>query len=313
MLTLKRLTAPITLLALATIGAAVAPAQGPTVSTPPIVGRWDLTVQGARGNSPSWLEVWTSGNTHLVGQFVGSGGSARPISLVEFTNNTVKFSIPPQWDRRSDNETYEATVSGDTLDGWTTDRTGRKVTFSGRRAPSLARTGTPTWGDPIALTSRSSWREAKGWTFRDDGVIAGSGKADNLVTTQTFNDFALHVEFRLPKGSNSGVYLRGRYEVQIEDSDAAEPPLNHIGGIYGFLAPTWDVRRQPGEWQTFDITLVGRIVSIEFNGTKVICDREIPGITGGAIDSDEGAPGPILLQGDHGAIEYRNMTIRPAR
>ena len=130
------------------------------------------------------------------------------------------------------------------------------------------------------------------------------GKADNLVSTQSFNDFTLHAEFRLPKGSNSGIYLRGRYEAQIEDSDAAEPPLNHIGGIYGFLAPTWDARRQPGEWQTFDITLVGRIVTVEFNGRRVICDREIPGITGGAIDSDEGSPGPIMLQGDHGAIEY---------
>ena len=123
----------------------------------------------------------------------------------------------------------------------------------------------------------------------------------------------LHAEFRLPKGSNSGIYLRGRYEAQIEDSDAAEPPLNHIGGIYGFLAPTWDARRQPGEWQTFDITLVGRIVTVEFNGRRVICEREIPGITGGAIDSDEGSPGPIMLQGDHGAIEYRDITVRPAR
>ena len=168
-------------------------------------------------------------------------------------------------------------------------------------------------GEPIKLTSRSSWREAKGWTFSDDGGLASTGKAENLVSTQAFNDFTLHVEFRLPKGRNSGVYLRGRYEAQIEDSDAAEPPLNHIGGIYGFLAPTWDARRQPGEWQTFDITLVGRVVTIEFNGRRVICDREIPGITGGAIDSDEGSPGPIMLQGDHGAIEYRNITIRPAQ
>ncbi len=197
-------------------------------------------MHGARGDYPSWLEVWTSGNEHLAGQFVGSGGSARPISQVEFANGKVRFSIPPQWDKRPDNKTYKATLTGDTLEGWTTDRTGKRLTFNGKRAPSLARSGAPAWGKPITLTSRSSWREAKGWTFSDDGVLASTGKAENLVSTQAFNDFTLHVEFRLPKGSNSGVYLRGRYEAQIEDSDAAEPPLNHIGGIYGFLAPTWD-------------------------------------------------------------------------
>ena len=269
-------------------------------------------MHGTAGDYPSWLEVWTSGNVHLVGQFVGSGGSARPISVVEFTGGKVRFSIPPQWDKRSDNETYEATLSGDALEGWTTDRTGKRLTFNGKRAPSLARSGTPTWGDPVKLTSARAGARP-GWTISDDGMLVSKGAAENLVSTQKFNDFALHVEFRLPKGSNSGVYLRGRYEVQIEDSDAAEPPLDHIGGIYGFLAATWDTRKKPGEWQTFDVTLVGRIVTVEFNGTKVICDREIPGITGGALDSDEGSPGPLMLQGDHGAIEFRNITVRPAR
>jgi hypothetical protein len=298
-------------LTLLTVAAGITPAQPP--APPPIVGRWDLTVHGARGDYPSWLEVGTSGNVHLVGQFVGRGGSARPVSVVEFAGGKVRFSIPPQWDKRPDNETYEATLSGDTLEGWTTDAAGRRLTFSGKRAPSLARTGTATWGDPVKLTTRASWREAKGWTISDDGMLVSKGSAENLVSTQTFGDFTLHVEFRLPKGSNSGVYLRGRYEVQIEDSDAAEPPLNHIGGIYGFLAPTRDVRRQPGEWQTFDVTLVGRIVTVDFNGTRVICEREIPGITGGALDSDEASPGPFMLQGDHGAIEFRNITVRPAR
>ena len=176
---------PLALLTLLTAGAGVVLAQAPTLSAPAIVGRWDLTVHGARGDYPSWLEVWTSGNEHLVGQFVGSGGSARPVSLVEFADGKVRFSIPPQWDKRPDNETYEATLSGDTLEGWTTDRTGKRLTFNGKRAPSLARTGTPTWGDPVKLTTRSSWREAKGWTFSDDGLLASTGKAENLVSTQT--------------------------------------------------------------------------------------------------------------------------------
>jgi hypothetical protein len=122
-------------------------------------------------------------------------------------------------------------------------------------------------------------------------------------------DFKLHIEFRYPKGSNSGVYLRGRYEVQIEDLEGAEPPSDVIGAVYGFLPPNASASKGPGEWQTYDITLVGRLVTVVFNGQTVICRSEIPGITGGALDSREGEPGPIYLQGDHGPIEYRNITI----
>ena len=283
---------------------------------PELVGRWDLTVHGRGGDYPSWLEVWTSGASHLVGQFVGRGGSARPISRVEFADGRMRFAIPPQWDRRTDDESYEASLHGGTLDGWTTDSTGARIAFTGVRAPSLARTGTPTWGPAqplIAGSGLAGWREpSRGWTV-SDGVLRSVGAADNIVSTATFTDFKLHVEFRLPKGSNSGVYLRGRYEVQIEDSDAAEPPLDHMGGIYGFLAPTRDTRRAPGEWQSFDVTLVGRIVTVDMNSTRGICEREIPGITGGALDSNEASPGPLMLQGDHGAIEFRNLQVTPAR
>jgi hypothetical protein len=308
------LLAPVALAGLVTSGSSLfARADEPQV--PPIVGRWDLTVHGAQAY-PSWLQVWTSGETHLVGQFVGRGGSARPISRIDFANGTVRFSIPPQWDKRTDDETYEAKLTGDKLQGWTTDSKGNRLTFDGVRAPELRRTGVPTWGEPQKLIDPSTlegWRQpARGWTV-DHGILKGSGAADNIISTATFSDFKLHVEFLLPKGSNSGVYLRGRYEVQIEDSDASEPPLDHMGGIYGFLAPTWDTRKAPGEWQTYDVTLIGRIVTVEMNGTKVICDREIPGITGGALDSDEGSPGPLMLQGDHGAIQFRNIVITPAR
>jgi len=314
MFTRAHLLGFIALLALFAVHAKPVPAQTP--ATPALVGRWDLTVRGSGGDYPSWLEVWTSGASHLVGQFVGRGGSARPISRIEFTNGTMRFSIPPQWDKRPDDETYEATLKGEKLEGWTTDPAGKRIAWSGVMAPSLARTGSPTWGEPVSLIAASSlagWREPnKGWKVAS-GVLSSVGAADNLVSTPTFGDFKVHVEFRLPKGSNSGVYLRGRYEVQIEDSDAAEPPLDHMGGIYGFLATTRDTRRKPGEWQTFDVTLVGRIVTVEMNGTRVICEREIPGITGGALDSDEASPGPLMLQGDHGAIEFRNILVSPGR
>jgi hypothetical protein len=82
-----------------------------------------------------------------------------------------------------------------------------------------------------------------------------------------------------------------------------------LGAIYGFLAPTDPVYRGAGEWQSYDITLIGRQLTVALNGKQVICQRDIPGPTGGAIDSNEGMPGPIFLQGDHGPIEYRNIVL----
>ena len=132
------------------------------------------------------------------------------------------------------------------------------------------------------------------------------------MTSAQFTDFKLHAEFRYPPQGNSGIYLRGRYEVQIADT-GAELAVGSLGGVYGFLEPSDPAAKKPGEWQTFDVTLIGRMVTVVLNGTTIISNREIPGITGAALDSDEGAPGPILLQGDHTAVEFRNLTIARAR
>ena len=133
------------------------------------------------------------------------------------------------------------------------------------------------------------------------------------MTARPFGDFKLRVEFRYPKGSNSGIYLRGRHEVQIEDgTEGPLPGPLAIGGVYGFLAPNEHAARGPGAWQTYDITLVGRRVTVVLNGRAVIANQVIPGITGGALDSDEGAPGPLMIQGDHGAVEFRRIVVTPA-
>jgi hypothetical protein len=145
-----------------------------------------------------------------------------------------------------------------------------------------------------------------------DGVLRNVKPGGNLVTDQQFEDFQLHIEFRYGPKGNSGVYLRGRYEVQVLDGPSAEPDAHLQGGIYGFLTPSAIVTNGPGAWNTFDITLVGRQVTIVVNGTTVISEQAIPGITGGALESDEGAPGPLMLQGDHTAIEYRNIVLTPA-
>jgi len=147
-----------------------------------------------------------------------------------------------------------------------------------------------------------------------DGALTITTVGADLVTTRKFSDFKLHVEFRYPKDGNSGVYLRGRYEVQIEDSPAREwPEAIDLGAIYGFLSPNHSAGTRADEWQSFDITLIGRRVTVVLNGQTIIADQIIPGITGGALDSDEGAPGPILLQGDHTSVAFRNIVLTPAK
>ncbi len=282
----------------------------------PILGRWDLTVQTATGSAPSWVEVILSGNKTLVGRFVGSGGSSRPISRVDFASGTMHFAIPAQWERDAADMQFDATISGDALDGTITSTTGVKQHFIGKRAPLLRRTSAPVWGKPITLFNgkdMSAWDTFGGtsnWKIVD-GTLANVKGGANIVTKEKFTDFKLHIEFKYPKDGNSGVYLRGRYEAQVEDNGDAEPQPVHLGGIYGFLTPNENVSKGPDTWQTYDITLIGRRVTIVLNGKAIIVDQTIPGITGGALDSDEGAPGPIYLQGDHGPVTYRNIVITP--
>ncbi|HEV3117376.1 MAG TPA: DUF1080 domain-containing protein [Gemmataceae bacterium] len=283
-----------------------------------IIGRWDLTVKAPDGDYPSWLEVRLSGRRTLVGSFVGRFGSARPISRVDFTDGKVSFSLPPQWEDRKDDQHFEAQLEGDTLLGSTTDEQRRRLTWTGRRAPALKRKRMPHWGQEIEVFNGkdlTGWkprspRTKNGWTVRD-GLLVNATPGNDLVSEQKFTDFKLHAEFRYPKGSNSGIYLRGRYEVQIEDDYGEEPDSHKIGGIYGFLTPSVNAGKMPDEWQDLDITLVGRVVTITLNGAPIIDRQIIPGITGGALDSDEGSPGPIMLQGDHGPISFRRVTLTP--
>ena len=284
-----------------------------------LVGRWNLVVQRGTQSAPSWLEVERSGTATLVGQFVGSGGSARPIAKIEFTDGTFRFAIPPQWESHPGDITFEGRLDGDRLVGSMTMGDGQTVTWSGTRAPSLRRSAPPVWGEPVTLfngTSLDGWqpigRGESQWRAVD-GVLQNTKRGANLVTQRKFDDFTLRLEFRVPKGANSGVYLRGRYELQVDDAAGLDPSSHHLGGVYGFIAPSRNVARAAGEWQSMEVTLVGRMLTYVLNGTTVICDREIPGITGGALDSAEGEPGPLLLQGDHGPIEYRNVVITPAQ
>lgn len=283
-----------------------------------IEGRWDITVTKNGKTSPSWLEVNHSGVKYLNGHFVGDGGSARPISRINFADNKMSFSIPPQWDSAEKDLVVEGTLQDDKLSGTMNTPSGEVLNWVGVRAPKLNSTKTPVWGAPIKLFNGKNldgW-EATGATNQwivENGVLKSPKSGSNLRSVRTFNDFKLHVEFRYPKESNSGVYLRGRYEVQVTDSEGRDPLKDQLGAVYGFIAPLEMPAKPAGEWQSFDITLVGRVVTVVLNGKTIIYKNEIPGITGGALDSNEGEPGPIFFQGDHGPIEYRNIVITPAK
>ncbi len=283
----------------------------------PIEGRWDLTVNIDGRMAPSWLEVRHTGINGYFGRFVWEGGSARPISKVDFKDGKVSFHIPAQWERTDKELVLEGTLADSKLSGSIVNTNGKTYTFVGERAPKLWRDKAPVWGAPIKLFNGkdlTGW-EALGKTNQwivENGVLKSPKSGANIRTVKTFDDFKLHIEFRYPKGSNSGVYLRGRYEIQIEDNKGMEPMSLYLGGIYGFIDPWLNMAKEPGEWQSYDVELVGRMVTVKANGTTIIYKQEIPGVTGGALDSKEGEPGPLMMQGDHGPIEFRNIVLTPA-
>lgn len=282
-----------------------------------LIGRWDITMDVNGKPAPSWLEVKLSGTRTLVGSFVGDSGSARPVSEVKFEQGRFSFTIPPQWEAGDQDFVFEGELVGDGIQGTVVTSEGEKYTWKGVKAPYLKRTEKPEWGEPIEIfngKNLNGWKAlGKNQWVVIDGVLTSPRSGANLISEKEFTDFKLQVEFRYEEGSNSGVYLRGRYEVQIEDSPKeAHPSSVLFSGIYGFLPPSEITALGPGQWQTYDITLVGRMVTVVANGIMVICNQEIPGITGGALDSHEGKPGPIYIQGDHGPIEFRKIVITPA-
>jgi hypothetical protein len=292
---------------------------GVTALTPPqaaIHGRWDLTVVDGTDKYPMWLEVRPG--LPVSGRVQPRGGHALPLGkTVTLEGNRLSFVMPDEPTARAARVSVEA--EGDVLTGTLTYPGGRSARVTGRRAPSLVRSRSPEWLAQVDLLKDG----LEGWRLRNpagrnswsvtNGELVNSPPGVDLVSKRTFTDFSLHVEVNVPPGGNSGIYLRGRHEVQVQD-DYGKPPGNRLmGGIYGQIQPMSLPARPAGEWQTFDITLIGRRVTVELNGVTIIASQEIPGITGGALDSDEGEPGPIMLQGDHTGVRYRNILITPAK
>ncbi|WP_262249321.1 3-keto-disaccharide hydrolase [Parapedobacter soli] len=284
-----------------------------------LIGRWDLTVNKEGKEVPSWLEVKLSGFDVLVGAFVADAGSSRPVSHITLQDGVFSFQIPPQWEGGSGFFTIEGQLTDNGIKGTITTNKGNTFDFTGVKAPYLVRTGDVQWGDPIELfngTDLTGWKtsgENSQWVV-ENGLLINKGTGANLISEQQFEDFKLIAEFRYTEGANSGIYLRGRYEVQIEDSPKDRHPGSlYFGGVYGFLSPSEMATLGPNEWNKYEITLRGRMVTIVANGKTIISNQEIPGITGGALDSHEGEPGPIYIQGDHTGVTFRKITVIPAK
>jgi hypothetical protein len=284
------------------------------------LGRWDLTLKAPDREYPSWLELREEGG-QLKAQMVGRWGNARPLPKAEISNGHLEFVSPKEEEETPEDMVFDGTLSGTTLSGTLTGPKGSPWQWTGVKAPALKRTGGVKWGKPIPLFNG---KDLTGWKMAppsasavwkvENGILASPGNGPELINESKFDDFKLHVEFNCGANSNSGIYLRGRYEVQIETDSIEEPPSHHTGGVYGFLAPSPELPRKPGEWQTFDITLVGRMITVVQNGQTIIDNQEIPGITGGALDSHEELPGPIYLQGsEKGHVAYRSIIITPAQ
>ena len=285
----------------------------------PFLGRWDLTLKAPSREYPSWLELGLE-EGKLTAQMTGRWGNARPLPKVELSEGRLTFVSPKEEEDSKSDMVFEGKLVGEKLSGTVSAPDGTSWSWTGVRAPSLKRTKAPAWGKPIQLFNG---RDLAGWKMDQphpektwqvvDGTLVSPGRGPEIINDQKFRDFKLHVEFNCGPNANSGVYLRGRYEVQIEDNSIQEPPSHHVGGVYGFIAPSPEMPRKPGTWQSFDITLIGRMITVVQNGQTIIENKEIPGITGGALDSREELPGPIYLQGsEDGQVAFRNIVITPA-
>lgn len=284
------------------------------------LGRWDVTLQTPERAWSSWLEVREEHGQPRV-RMVGRWGHARWLPQASIVDGHLRFVSPKEEEGRTDSDmVFDGVRDGDELRGTTTGPDGAAWTWRATRAPRLAQAKQPRWGTPISLfdgKDMHAWTPldaaaAKQWRVAG-GILLSPGGGTDLRSIATFGDFKLHLEFNTAPGANSGVYLRGRYELQVENDRQPEAPNMRTAGIYGFLAPTPAAPRTPGVWQRYDVTLVGRYVTVKLNGKTVIDHKEIPGITGGALDSREGEDGPLVLQGsEDGQVSYRNIVITPA-
>lgn len=301
----------------------------------PYVGRWALTLPGG---GAGWLGVEQQGDA-LKGSLLWGGGSVMPVNETKVENGAL--IVVRKHNRKKDGkdvqnvETITAKRDGDklALTTRTVNDEGKEVgkaDFIGKKIPDLSPKpdlSKVKFGTPIALLNgkdMAGWKAMNEkapnfWTFAD-GLLSNrvqkgpDGKnlhGTNIRTEQEFEDFNLKTDVRLNQGGNSGIYLRGIYEVQMAESFGKPCDSHHMGALYSRITPALSAEKPAGEWQTVDITLVDRHLTVILNGKTIIDNQPVLGCTGGAMTSDEFKPGPIYLQGDHTDVDYRNMVLTP--
>ncbi|MBW7866303.1 MAG: DUF1080 domain-containing protein [Candidatus Hydrogenedens sp.] len=306
----------------------------------PFLGRWALDLPGS---GAGWLEV-TNDAGWLDGSVLWYGGSVLPLDSVYLDQGTLRATRNNKVERKDADgavvrtqffaDQYTLTVDGDTLSGTRvspkSDGTGADTTaFTGKRIPPLPSApdlSKVKYGEAVKLfngkdldgwkltgPAKNGWRAENGVLINEPKQTEGKPKISygNLRTVAEFEDFNLRLEVSVPPNGNSGVYLRGVYEVQVLDSFGKPVDPHNMGAVYSRIAPLASAEKPAGEWQTMDITLVDRHLTVVLNGVTIHDNVPLPGCTGGALWSDEFRPGPIYLQGDHTGVQYRNITLRP--
>jgi len=289
------------------------------LASSPFVGRWNFNIVTPGGARASWLGVKDAGGALEV-WYQPPGGNVYKLTEVKQEGQRLILTLSKPG-AKGPALTWELQVSGDKISG--EQKRGKNSTpISGVRAPALKRKAPKAWNKPEPLfdgKSLAGWEPignpANSHWGVTDGLLVNEAKGANLKSTRKFDDFRLHFEVNCPDHANSGFYLRGRYEVQIESEPlTANPPERRMGSIYGRIAPKVEQPRKPGEWDVFDVTLVGRTLTVVRNGVTTIDRQEIEGVTGGALDADEAEPGPFYIQGDHtGGLKFRNITVATPR
>jgi 3-keto-disaccharide hydrolase len=271
------------------------------------------------------MQLTGVGTTTPAGKFVSAyNGDMNNIDVITVENGELKFVIipPARGGAPTRKMIYRARLAGGKLEGTFENegQTGPPLKWTGVRAPQIADRDDGTWKEatPVNLFNGkdvSGWKglnpdaELK-WTVKD-GVMRNAPPTTDLISEQKFWNFKLHVDFRIVEHSNSGIGLRGRYEIQILD-DYGKPPNSHgAGALYARFAPSVNASKPAGEWQTYDIRLVGRQLTVVHNGTKVLDKVEVEGLTAIANNSDEAEPGPFIVQGDHSYVEIKSFVVTP--
>lgn len=301
----------------------------------PFIGMWGLEIEGG---GVGWLYV-NEEKGFLDAELLWIGGSVLPVSHVYLVDENTLVITRTTASRKSEDRSHTLThtlrieKTGGSLIGTVTGpgRNGEYLThFTGTEMPPMPKKpdlSKVKYGKPITLFNG---RDLTGWELINpnqkngfmakDGILVNAPKQPengahisygNIRTLQEFKDFNLKLEVNVPEGSNSGVYLRGLYEIQVVDSYGKSVDSHNMGALYSRVTPSIAAEKPAGEWQSMDITLVDRHVTVILNGKKIIDNEPAWGPTGGSISADVLAPGPVFLQGDHGSVSYRNIELTP--